>query len=477
MPSPTMRKGAASFAGFLLAFWNVAPASASNVQDISELLRRSPFQKLRAEEDCRSLADVDRRTLGADALRYWGTPSADIYGCLGGSFRLRYEWSKGASLEDRATDGVFLHRTMLHFGLNFQRWGRTFIELTAASASGRNGGASPVDQDLVDVHQAFAELTWNAGTWSVQVRGGRQELALGSGRLIDVAEGPNVRRPFEGIRLQLARAPWRIDIFGLRPIATRTDTFDNRAADGQWLWGAYGAVGLPLPPGGQIDLELYYLGFRDPDATYEQGSGLEVRHTVGARLELAAAGWDANVEAIVQFGEFEEGRILAWTAASVLGYRVADWPLSPRFGLSLNIASGDRDPDDPDLETFNALFQRGNYFGQLVIVGPANFFDVHPTITFSLSEGLLLHIDWEVFWRLSTEDAVYAVNRSILRGADPSSGRFVAHIVSAAIDWQLARHWSLYLTYGQLLRGSFIADAAGSEGSMHLVEASAVFTF
>ena len=41
-----------------------------------------------------------------------------------------------------------------------------------------------------------------------------------------------------------------------------------------------------------------------------------------------------------------------------------------------DIASGDRDPDYADLQTFNPLFPRGSYFNESALIGPDNFVDL-----------------------------------------------------------------------------------------------------
>ena len=40
------------------------------------------------------------------------------------------------------------------------------------------------------------------------------------------------------------------------------------------------------------------------------------------------------------------------------------------------VASGDNDPRARTLNTFNALFPKGAYFGEIGLIGPANLLDV-----------------------------------------------------------------------------------------------------
>ncbi|OAM90255.1 hypothetical protein AW736_01065 [Termitidicoccus mucosus] len=55
-------------------------------------------------------------------------------------------------------------------------------------------------------------------------------------------------------------------------------------------------------PGGHID--LYYLGLRRKDARFDQGTALEERHSLGARVWGAYSEFDYNFEFVGQSGDF-----------------------------------------------------------------------------------------------------------------------------------------------------------------------------
>jgi hypothetical protein len=59
---------------------------------------------------------------------------------------------------------------------------------------------------------------------------------------------------------------------------------------------------------------------------------------------------------------------------------LANAPLRPRLGLKANVISGDDDPNDRDLQTFNTLFPKRRYFGELSLLGPYNSINLHPSI-------------------------------------------------------------------------------------------------
>jgi hypothetical protein len=303
-------------------------------------------------------------------------------------------------------------------------------------------------------------------------RVGRQEMQFGSGRLVSVREGPNNRRSFDGARAALTLDDWRLEGFAARPVDQGQGVFDDQTDDAQWLWGLSATGGREMLPAGAAD--LYYLGFRDDAGAFVQGSAVEERHSLGARAFGAADGWDWNWEGVFQFGAFGGGDIRAWTVATDTGFTFdATW--RPRLGLSLNIASGDGDPADDDLGTFNPLFPRGNYFSEAAVLGPRNFVDVNPSIQAAPIEGLTTALGANFFWRLNTADGVYTPSGQILRG--PGGGeRFVGTSLSMSASYEVAPGLTATAIYARLFAGDAIS-ATGPDEDIDFVEFTLQYRF
>jgi hypothetical protein len=299
-------------------------------------------------------------------------------------------------------------------------------------------------------------------------------MSYGSARLIDVRQGPNVRRSFDGARVLLQWHDWRIDGVVARPLRNKAEVFDNRTDNTQALWGIYGMGKLATLPSAFVD--LYYLGFEDEEAEYAQGRDHETRHSVGARLWGKTGGWDYNFEALYQWGRFGGGHIGAWTVASDIGYTWNEVRSYPRVGLRADIASGDRDPNDADLETFNPLFPRGNYFNELANLGPRNFYDVHPFLTLEVLEPLTLTADWNFYWRQSVEDGIYGPSGNLIRLPEGSRSRYVGSAISLTADWQINRHLNLTTIYAHFFPGNFLRET-GSAEPIDFIELTLSFTF
>jgi hypothetical protein len=278
---------------------------------------------------------------------------------------------------------------------------------------------------------------------------------------VDVREGPNVRRTFDAARTTIELPGWRVDALAARPRLSRSGVFDDEANDDQALWGVY-AVGTKYwSPFGTLD--LYYLNFEDDAGEYAQGTAHERRHSIGARFHGATRGWDWNWETIYQFGSFGDGGISAWTIASDTGFTFENRPWRPRVALSANIASGDGDPANADLGTFNAVFPRGNYFSQAAVLGPRNFFNIHPFVTVRPTDNWSLTGDMNFFWRLDANDGVYAPAGQLIRGPSGSDERFVGSALSLSSEYALAENLSFTAIYTHFFVGAFIRATGPSE--------------
>ncbi len=403
--------------------------------------------------------------------------SNDVYVSFGGEVRQRYEHTNNPALGADPDDphGVWLQRLAAHADLHWGQNLRAFLELHSALENGRAAGPSPVDENKLELQNAFIEgrLPVVRGD-DLHVRVGRQELQLGSARLISVRDGPNVRRTFDGVRILAQAGQWTFNALAVRPRRDKQGTFDDLTNDSQALWGVY-ATRSPDPK--EVHgLDAYYLVYENDEARFDQGRAAERRHTLGMRFFGSNGDWDWNVEPMVQFGEFGAGDLRAWTLASETGYTWSQLRWRPRLMFSANIASGDRDRLDPDLETFNPLYPRGNYFSEDAILGPQNFYNAHLFLTLHPTSTWTLSADYNSFWRQSADDGSYGPNGSIVRSGAGSNERFVATALSIASEWSINRNLSFTAIYTHFSPREFL-EQTGPAAAVDFLELTARFRF
>jgi hypothetical protein len=185
-------------------------------------------------------------------------------------------------------------------GLTYERFGNQ----NSGLENGRIGGPRPViDEDKLDLHQAFVDVTVGVtGPSAAVLRVGRQEIALGAGRMYALREGPNVPLSFDGVRAIARAGPWRLDGWAARPVDNTPRVFDDGSHHSFDVWGAYGSRVITLSRQ-SVGLDVYYLGLARDAAHFDQGTANETRHTFGARVWHQGA-WAYDAEAMFQAGRF-----------------------------------------------------------------------------------------------------------------------------------------------------------------------------
>jgi Alginate export len=419
-----------------------------------------PYQFNRADEDYRYLTDPHLNTDLWDPIKYIPlNETGSWYLSIGGEARERYEYFNHPNWgKDPQDNGYLLQRYFLHGDLRLGENVRLFTQFQSSLEDGRKGGPRPTDEDELDLHQAFLDVKLNLpDDAALTLRSGRQEMIYGSQRIISVREGPNVRQSFDGFRLMYRSGEVRIDGFATRPAQTKRHVFDDGPDNTKALWGTYAVLPFPLLPKASID--LYYIGLYRSKAGFDQGASRETRHSVGARLWRTAAPLDYNFEAIYQWGSFGRNDISAWTVASDTGYTMTSLPLRPRIGLRADIASGDENPSNKELQTFNPLFPKGAYFNEAGLIGPANFIDLNPCLDLHLTKHFTLIFDWDFFWRESTNDGLYNNAVALVRSGKTSDARYIGSMPQAQLLWDIDRHLTFTTIYGHFFAGRFIKES------------------
>src|SRR5260370_6315783 len=378
------------------------------------------------EEDWRALQGVGRTDVW-DQVKFVPL-SADgaVSLWLGGEARVTYErfGNQSFGVTPRNPDGYLLQRYLLHTDVHAGSRVRVWTEFNSGLENGRIGGPRPViDEDRLDRHQAFVDVTVGAtGPSAAILRVGRQEMALGSGRRSALREGPNVPLSFDGVRVIAHAGPWQLDGWAARPVDTTPGVFDDGSHRSFDVWGVYSGRVITLSRQ-RVGLDVYYLGLARDAAQFEQGTANETRHTFGARVWHRGV-WAYDAEAMFQAGRFGSGDIRAWRAGIEGSHLLADAVWSPRLGLVLDAASGDKNAADPNLQTFKAMFQSGMYSGRAPLLGPSNSIRFEPSVTFAPARQRLLSVGLGFYWRQSVEDAPHGRPGQVFV---PSNGLTVWH--------------------------------------------------
>lgn len=418
------------------------------------LAQEAAFKPLRYDETYHYLAK-DTTTNWYHQLKFEPlSKDKATYFSFGGEVRYQYfhftNQGWGTAPEDK--DGFVLTRYLGHVDFHAGKHFRTFVQLQSSLADGEAETPSPVDQNPLDLHQAFIDLTNNNLTFRL----GRQELSYGSQRLVAVREAPNNRQSFDAAKLMYGNKNIKLDLFYSYYVPAKPNIFDDGFNNGTQFWGAYGAfTKIPVVQ----NFDLYYLGIHKKSAVFDDGKGIEIRHSIGTRLWETTTAWQYDVEGVYQFGDLAGNTISAWTMSANVSYTFYQTKLKPQIGLKTEAISGDKNHGDGRLNTFNPLFPKGAYFGLAALIGPYNLFDAHPYIQLSLTKRLVFTEDYDMFWRMNQNDGLYAVNGKILYSSKAGESKKIGGQLGSALEYTVNK----YLYFRQELTwfsaGDFLKEA------------------
>jgi len=223
----------------------------------AKVAQRPPFQPNAANEDWSSLKDPAKRTDFWDWAKYIPL-GGDGFITLSSEIRFRPEGFrlKGSDTIPHVRDNYFLQRYLFGADVRFSPRARFFTEFQSGIINGKIGATRPTDQNTFDLHQAFFEWRRPPGQDKrFNLRIGRQELTLGSSRLISASPGLNTKRSFDGVRLVFGRSAWTVESAVALLTGLSKGVLDDDPLIGVKFWGgpaesALGeGAGRPLLPG------------------------------------------------------------------------------------------------------------------------------------------------------------------------------------------------------------------------------------
>ncbi|MFC7773058.1 alginate export family protein [Flavobacterium sp. GCM10027622] len=388
-----------------------------------------------------------------------------VYLSLGGEFRPRWEYldNKNWSTEVSADESFYSQRIMFHADFHLGNHFRLFGQLTHGLVS--LGEPIYVQSEKLDLHQAFAEFTIPIKDNTLRLRAGRQELLLGSGRLMAFRDGPNSRRSFDMARLLLDGKSFNSNLFFGREVKVPDGIFDNNSADAPYTWGMGFTTETRKILG---NTSIYYIGFDAKLTKYNDGSNPERRHTVGLRrFGNLGKRFKYNTELNYQFGEFGDKTISAFSIEGDWHYNLINTKFKPDLGIKLDYISGDTNQGDDKLSTFNPYFNNPAYFGLITQVAAMNLFDIHPSIKLQFTENLSATAEADFYWRAQLNDGLYGGSKALLRASGGNQSRFIGWQSGLKLDYEINRYVKLSNETYYFEAGDFVKETGDSNPTFY----------
>ncbi len=392
----------------------------------------------------------------------------------GGEFRMRYDNENNSRLTG-VRNNFELTRLRIFGDLWYRDQFRVYVEFINSQSFNHDLAPLSNDRNFSDLLNAFIEVkTASIADENVYTRIGRQQMLLGSQRVISPLDWANTMRTFEGVRSYRRSEKFDIDLFWMQPVIPNAQKFDSvdRHQNFAGIYTTY------RPAKDQI-LDTYYLYLGDND-TRSPTVGPLVRgpydyHTLGFRYagksnqilskcEKNEFLWD--FENMYQMGSRGDGDIAAGNASNGLGYHFGEVPLNPTFWVYYDYATGSNSVQGTN--TYNQYYPLGHYyFGWLDYVGRANIEDLNFQMYLYPTKWITFNTQYHIFHLANARDALYntggAVSRSSPNGA---AGRDVGSELDFIVNWHLGPHTDIVTAYSHMFAGDFL-KATGPSNNLN----------
>ena len=381
---------------------------------------------------------------------------------FGGSYRFQSEAfvNEEFASEVDQDDIWFLNRFLFHSHLHLSNGFELFVELNSSLITSKQNLA-PVDKDELGFNQLFARYRFDE-KWNLLV--GRQNVRLGSGRLIDVREGPNVRLAFDMAQLQYQDNSTTLTAFYAVPTRVGQGVFDNEALNFQ---ESMATVYWTQHWKGNTSTDIYAIYKEEEAKTWNSGTADDNRWSLGLRH---FGSWDKlryNNEFVFQTGSFGAQAISAWTISFNIEFPIKLLGSKSSFGLKTEAISGDTSNSDNSLNTFDGLYPRGAYFGRVARIGPSNLFDIHPYFNTGCSK-FTFGFDYVAFWRWSRQDGVYGPPLNV-QYPSINGEWFIGHQIGSIASFEVNEFISLELEGNVIFPGNFLNESGLDNTLIHTV--------
>lgn len=429
---------------------------------------------LRQNEDWSGLAGFDDSQTKDffDPVKYIPLSDDDkFWMSFGGQVRLRLEGWNNFDFNREFDDTILLTRIRLHTDIHAGKYLRLFAEMKSVFSTDRDlpGGRRTLDVDELALQQAFADIILPMGdSGKLTLRPGRQMLLYGRQRLVSPLDWSNTMRTWQGFQGFLDFDQWKISGFWTQFVPVKK--YEHNEADADEPFGGIYATGMPGTAG--IVLDGYWL--------YRKRKLLDdERQTIGGRIfgTFGQKRLDYDFEAAYQTGDSGDKDVRAFMVGSQFGYRFIETRFKPRVYVGFDYGSGDKDPNDGKVGTFDQTYPLGHlYLGYIDVVGRQNI--ISPNVGFTLSplKNLTFEATGLFFWRAREDDALYNAGSAALRQGAPGTSLEVGQEIDILLKYTYNIHTGLLLGYSHFFPGDFIRQT-GPDDPIDFLYTSLEFTF
>lgn len=355
--------------------------------------------------------------------------------------------------------------------------------------------------DTFDLRQAYIEIG-DPKAFPLTLKAGRQILSYGDERLIGAFDWNNIGRTFDAVKLRWEEKAWWIDAFTSSVVVpargryNQSDFYNGTETDRDQVFSGlyFSTTALRFQTTDFYALHLYensnprFLptaigdsnfvtlglrikskpGFFAPKEVSARAGGKEV--VDGRNLPAPPprpVGFDYDAELAFQTGEVRGLDLTSFAAHAGLGYTL-DVPWMPRLGVAYSYATGDGDPLDGKIETFQNLFPTNHkFYGQMDVFSWQNMHDLEASVKAQPVKAVTLKAEYHGFWLASTDDVWYRANGvTAVRPLTPvarQASNYAGSEVDLLAQWVVSKNFTVEAGYSHFFAGDYLDDTGAAD--------------
>jgi hypothetical protein len=286
---------------------------------------------------------------------------------------------------------------------------------------------------------------------------GREVLRFGDERVIGPSDWLNVGRTFNVARVDLHHPGYKVSVFASSVVPGDNSDLHN-ALPGNNLYGVYGSFQNIVP---KADFEPYVL-WRVASAssglpeTLNRGHLNEVTIGLHWKGDLPAA-FDYDTEFDGQSGSLGASSIAAWAGYASVGKTFRKIAAAPRVFLEGNYASGTKNPNGHEWNTFDELYPSNHdKLGFADQVGRRNLVQFRTGVEEDLTKKWKIKQQFESYWLVTSNDNFYASSGAIAVAAHPGASRHIGNELDLVAEYVVNKGLSFGFGYARMFAGQFL---------------------
>lgn len=395
------------------------------------------------------------------------TDKGDIWLTLSGEERLRYIFENQPVM---GTAGVtnasrVLLRNQYGADLHLGEHVRAYAEFLYAVAGGSNtyGYQTGVQRERLDLQQGILEVKGHALGAQMGVIGGRQLFLDAPIQMQSARDLTNVQLSWDGARGYAIWKHFRMDgFYFMQTNKQPIDVFADGTNYSARLYGLYTSTALPsfsfMKKNSQLFADVYFLGYLyngagaaiPTAAVGKTQAGSSRRDNIGMRVWGNVGPFSVSLNGVFQGGQFRQAKsdntrpVRAFAVNGTVMYSMPNLPAKPSVGLQADVFSGGNyNKTSGAVGTFSTPYVPLPYYNDVSLtLTSENLVGVGPVANFMILKNLGLKAHIPVFWRESTDDAVYNPNNKIFAARGGLHGGFIGTIPQTQLTWNFAPHWT-----------------------------------